>query len=270
MATTDGARAATIAVHPVAALFPMLSEEELQELAADIKANGLQQPIVLDDEGRVVDGRNRNVACGIAGVEPRFETLDGDPVAHIVSANLQRRHLSKGQRAMLAVRLEAEVMKNSSAEAAVVNYSPTRAVARVVGVDHAMIVAARLVLSKTPDAVKSVIDGPVPLGDAYKLARTAKRTREQAERAAKQVDEQFEQLLEEKQRQAMQQAERVARPSRQEAAGRSRAEKNSADEFFSPDADPELESEPEAQADAEAEQNPDPDFAPEEPVAGAS
>jgi ParB-like chromosome segregation protein Spo0J len=53
-----------LAVH----LFPMLADDELEELAADIK--GLLQRIVLDAEGRVLDGRNRLAACEIAGVEP--------------------------------------------------------------------------------------------------------------------------------------------------------------------------------------------------------
>ena len=61
-----------LAVHPVAALFPMLAGDELEELAADIKARGLLQPIVLDAEGRILDGRNRLAACKIAGVEPNF------------------------------------------------------------------------------------------------------------------------------------------------------------------------------------------------------
>ena len=38
--------------------------------------------------------------CGLAGVEPRFEPRDGDAVAFIVSANLARRNMTKGQRAM--------------------------------------------------------------------------------------------------------------------------------------------------------------------------
>ena len=39
--------------------------------AADIKANGLVHPIMLDVDGKIlVDGRNRLKACEIAGVEP--------------------------------------------------------------------------------------------------------------------------------------------------------------------------------------------------------
>ena len=57
---------------------------------------------MLDAEGTLVDGRNRRAACRLAGVEPRSTTLpDGaDPVAYVLSANVARRHLSPGQRAM--------------------------------------------------------------------------------------------------------------------------------------------------------------------------
>jgi hypothetical protein len=34
-------------VHPAAELFPLLPEAELRELTADIKANGLLQPVTI-------------------------------------------------------------------------------------------------------------------------------------------------------------------------------------------------------------------------------
>lgn len=90
-----------VGVHPVAALFPMMSDEELDDLAEDIKANGLIHPIVRNADGVLIDGRNRLEACRRAEVEPSFVELDGhDPVAFILSANITRRHLSKGQIAM--------------------------------------------------------------------------------------------------------------------------------------------------------------------------
>ena len=44
--------------HPIADLFPMLSDDELQELADDIAANGLNNPVVLLDR-KIIDGRNK-------------------------------------------------------------------------------------------------------------------------------------------------------------------------------------------------------------------
>jgi hypothetical protein len=86
-------------VHPAAAVWPMLPEPDLRRLAADIAANGLHHPIVLDPEGQILDGRNREAACQIAEVVPDYVTYDGDPIAYILSANNERRHLSLPERA---------------------------------------------------------------------------------------------------------------------------------------------------------------------------
>lgn len=98
--------AAPLEAHPAALAFPMLSDERLAALAADIKAHGQQEPIVLFG-GLLLDGRNRFAACGIAGVRPRFVTLAADecpsPTQYVLSKNLQRRDLTPVQRAALAV-----------------------------------------------------------------------------------------------------------------------------------------------------------------------
>ena len=54
--------------HPAAELFPLMTEEELIELANDIRENGLQEPIVLLD-GLIIDGRNRWLACEQIGID---------------------------------------------------------------------------------------------------------------------------------------------------------------------------------------------------------
>jgi len=92
--------------HPIAELFPLLPREALNELAADIKKNGLREPILLDAEGRIIDGRNRYRACNLAGVEPRFVPWDGKGTLPelALSLNLHRRHLDETQRAMVAAR----------------------------------------------------------------------------------------------------------------------------------------------------------------------
>jgi len=88
--------------HRLAIIFPELDDGKIRDLADDIRQNGLQQPIVMF-EGRILDGRNRLTACKIAGVEPEFKEFEGDdPLAHVISLNLHRRHLSESQRAMVA------------------------------------------------------------------------------------------------------------------------------------------------------------------------
>lgn len=95
--------------HEAANIFPLMSDDDLQKLAADIKANGQKNPIILLN-GKVLDGRNRALACRIAGVRPDVQPRNaerlGSPVSWVISQNLQRRHLDAGQRAMIAVEAE--------------------------------------------------------------------------------------------------------------------------------------------------------------------
>jgi len=87
----------------------VMEPDELKELAADIKAHGQREPILLF-EGAIIDGRNRFKACEIALVKPRFKAFTGDdPAALVASLNLHRRHLNESQRAMLA----AELLKST-------------------------------------------------------------------------------------------------------------------------------------------------------------
>lgn len=98
----------SLAHHEYARLFPMLSDEEVQELADDIAKNGLRIPIVIDADDKILDGRNRAAACAIAGVEPVYEPFigsDENKLAFVLSCNIHRRHLTTSQRASVAAKL---------------------------------------------------------------------------------------------------------------------------------------------------------------------
>jgi ParB-like chromosome segregation protein Spo0J len=94
--------------HPVADIFPMMSESEFAGLVKDIDDNGLREPIWLHKDGRLLDGRNRWKACAQLGLDPEPRVYEGDDsalVSFVVSMNLHRRHLSESQRAMVGARV---------------------------------------------------------------------------------------------------------------------------------------------------------------------
>ena len=90
--------------HDVANIFPMMGDEEYKALVADIKVNGLHQP-VWTYQNKIIDGRNRYKACIDAGIEPQFRVWDGNGslIAFVVSLNLNRRHslLKKSDESLL-------------------------------------------------------------------------------------------------------------------------------------------------------------------------
>lgn len=73
-------------------------------LRDDIMIHGQIEPIALYD-GKIVDGVARYNICLELGIKPKFIDLDKDvdPFNYAFSMNFTRRHLTKGQLAMMAV-----------------------------------------------------------------------------------------------------------------------------------------------------------------------
>jgi N6-adenosine-specific RNA methylase IME4 len=169
--------------HPLAAIVPLLEGEAFNALVADIRANGLIEPITLH-EGAILDGRNRLKACKAAGIEPRFVEYEGhDPLAFVISKNVMRRHLDESQRSLIASRLanmrqgertdlqpSANLRKVSQAEAA-----------ERLNVSERSVTSAALVENKaTPTLVHAVEQGRIAISLAAKLATAPEAVQRQA------------------------------------------------------------------------------------------
>lgn len=184
-------------IHPYADMFPMLPDDDLDALAADISVNGQRHPILLTFDGVLVDGRNRLEACKRAGVEPKFRTIDADPVAVIIAENMQRRDLTQGQKAHLAV---AAVNLHN-----LCTFTGGRGktgggseLARISGVPQQRIAEARLIAEYAPELVAGVISGDKGAkqhAEALFIAKTNKRQQEEEARQRSELAEHAPDLL---------------------------------------------------------------------------
>jgi hypothetical protein len=91
-------------VHPAAELFPLMSKDELRELAEDIRDNGLIQGVDIQ-KGKLLDGRNRLDAMELVhGSNFDLRSIahnvddDIDPYEYVISVNAHRRHLTPEQK----------------------------------------------------------------------------------------------------------------------------------------------------------------------------
>jgi hypothetical protein len=159
--------------HPAANLFPLLEGRDFDLLVADIKAQGLREPITLLGIA-ILDGRNRYRACQRAGVEPRFEQWkprhQGDtPVAFVLSHNVQQRPLNQSQRAMLAARL-IQLFDRSQSDSKELSATQIDA-AKQQRVGRASVQRATVVLRRgSQQLIAAVERGTIPVSSAARLA----------------------------------------------------------------------------------------------------
>jgi ParB/RepB/Spo0J family partition protein len=105
-----------------ASLVSKLSPEEYESLKQSIKENGLHVPIIVNQNGIILDGHHRYKACQELGIEPKTlvrEFKDKlDEQLFVIDCNLIRRQLNNFQRTELALKskpiLEAIVKRNES------------------------------------------------------------------------------------------------------------------------------------------------------------
>lgn len=89
-------------IHPACACWPRPSEVKFQLLVADIRAHGLLNPMWLDQDGLMLDGKTREEALEVIGIEGRYEVYTGDdPIGFVIAQNERRRHMSEAELAFI-------------------------------------------------------------------------------------------------------------------------------------------------------------------------
>ena len=172
-------------VHPVANKFPLMVGNEYQELVADIQERGQLHPVVLHND-QLLDGRNRLKACEELGITPTliaWDAPDGVTAAEwIVSTNLQRRHLTSQQRAMLAA--DPDILDVLEAEARERQTRGVRAkmpeggrprdeAAKTFQTSARYVQDAKKIRKRKPELVEPVINGTLSLKEAKQKVESA-------------------------------------------------------------------------------------------------
>ena len=164
---------AAFPLHPAAELFPVMDEAAFAALVADIAAHGQREPILVLD-GQVIDGRHRLRACEQLGLEPLVRQVsadDGDPFGLVVSLNLHRRHLSEGQRAIIAARLATLPHGRPDANAQICAFTQDEA-AQHLKVSRRTVQHARAVLDHGIDELQAAVKGgEISVSAAAELSR---------------------------------------------------------------------------------------------------
>ena len=92
-------------IHDIANQLPPLSAEDLETLVEDLDQHGQLVPAIVDEQGLLLDGRHRLIACQRLGIELRTVVFTGseeEKRALSRSHNDVRRHLSDIQRTLRA------------------------------------------------------------------------------------------------------------------------------------------------------------------------
>jgi ParB-like chromosome segregation protein Spo0J len=162
-----------LTTHPmVQDLFP---PAELEALAADIKLNGLKEPICLFED-KILDGNNRYKAFLKAKIEytlkdEHFYQFDpknqGDPLTFVISANLHRRHLTESQRAIVAAKIVTMKLGDNQHKSSKVSNADA---AKMLGVGEATVKMAKDVAAKAAPEINAMVQkGELRLGAAKQL-----------------------------------------------------------------------------------------------------
>lgn len=164
----------TMKFHPYSEVFPLLNGADFDALVEDITRHGLREPLWIY-KGQILDGRNRFLACQKARVKPATRKFTGDDdaaLAHVVSANVHRRHMDASQRAMAAARISTlRLGANQHSEGV-----PIGTGSGLINASERSTKRARKVLEKGSESlIRAVDSGEIPVSRAAVVVDLPKR-----------------------------------------------------------------------------------------------
>ncbi|NKB77632.1 MAG: hypothetical protein GKR96_11470 [Gammaproteobacteria bacterium] len=178
--------------HQYANIFAMLVNDDLNELAESIRANGLDNPIALY-QGKILDGRNRYQACLLVGVVPNYVDFDGtdqEALDFSFRQNAERRHLTTSQRAMAAAKYADFQVGMNQHSGGSANLHTLNDASNKMDVSKRSTAAAKKVMKEaSPEVVEAVEQGKMTVNAAHDALDLPKQEQTRIAQSEKPADE---------------------------------------------------------------------------------
>ena len=174
-------------IHPLCEIFPAMDQDQFEDLLQDVAEHGLIDPIEVDDDGLIVDGRHRWLACQEAGCITPFvnwkeRAKPGQYLEdYLISKNLNRRHISATERAMIAAKLATTKMGRPPEECVGAPTLSQGEAADKLGVSRGTVNQAHSVQTNGIPSLKELVEGKkMGLRSAVDISRLSPEEQEKA------------------------------------------------------------------------------------------
>ena len=98
-----------------ASLVPELTREEYESLKESIKQNGLWVPLIVNQDGVLLDGHHRYKVCQELGIKPHYivKEFKGEfyEKLFVIDCNIKRRQLNNFQ-SQISIKVEVNLRRN--------------------------------------------------------------------------------------------------------------------------------------------------------------
>jgi ParB-like chromosome segregation protein Spo0J len=169
--------------HPLVEIFPEMEKHAFAEFVADIKVNGVREPVTVH-KNQIVDGRTRWLACEVLGIPcplRAYEGKESDLLAFVVSKNLHRRQMNESQRAIVAGKIANMRQGERTDLSPNLGKVSTDNAAKLLNVSTGSVDSAKKVIAKAqPEVVKAVEQGKLAVSAAASIVEHPPEVQRQA------------------------------------------------------------------------------------------